>query len=356
MWRQAPLSGSGRIRCCSTSSLSPGGVDRGSGPPGGPKGAHLEFACIARRCGVPIVRPYSGDAATAAPGCLFGLRQRGPRRPRRGDGPGRISCGRRVKAMLQPDGPIRGVALAQHATKDGTFSNLELVFTTADQTAVAVIPLGDTAPHDGSLLVAWYRLSGTGERQFLFSATIRVGPGGRAFSQAVAERGLAPGIYEVVAQLGQRQVRSRNVRPSGERDRTSRASPSCRLIRPATVSLSTREEWDLTSEGEAWYTEPRTPDRQPPRPGPCQSDTINASMTPMTDVTASLFFLGQCSARSLSATVAGATRQVASDDAPGDPLSSIYGVVDVCEVPGESDMPGTLVHFVAAGSDSGAAA
>ena len=72
----------------------------------------------------------------------------------------------------------------------------------------------------------------------------------------------------------------------------------------------------------------------------------------MTDVKASVWWLGSCPSQTLTATVSGPPVTLATaENAPG-PLSNLYGQTDVCELPGGSDLPGTVVRFEAGGSAS----
>jgi hypothetical protein len=56
----------------------------------------------------------------------------------------------------------------------------------------------------------------------------------------------------------------------------------------------------------------------------------------------------------LNATVAGVTQTLAQDAGPAGPLSGLSGIVDVCAVPGGSDLPGAVVGFASSASDGAA--
>jgi hypothetical protein len=73
-------------------------------------------------------------------------------------------------------------------------------------------------------------------------------------------------------------------------------------------------------------------------------------MSPMTDVSASAFGVGPCTEFTLTATVSGTPQVIGSDDSLTGPISSVYGAADVCELPGGSDLPGTVVHLELSGS------
>jgi hypothetical protein len=111
---------------------------------------------------------------------------------------------------------------------------------------------------------------------------------------------------------------------------------------------------EIPTPGEQGWYEPEAP-AEPSAPRPCAVDSINGSMSPMTDVRASAWFLGECTARTLTAAVSGPPVTLASSTEPGGPLSSLHGAADICtDLAGGSDLPGTVVHYTATGSDGAA--
>jgi hypothetical protein len=223
----------------------------------------------------------------------------------------------------------------------------QLLFSTEDTSAVAVVVVGDDAPAEGSLSVAWYLLTGVDDREPLFTHEIAVGQGGRAFSEGVAPDGLAPGLYEVVATLEGFQVRTPwVVREPGERSDVAARSVAGALAQEA-------EPWETPSAGDSYWWNDGVPpvEPSPPPPGPCEISEIVGGFDPMTEVTEAVYWRGTCSTMALSASVAGEPVTLASG--PVDPeISAIRsGNTDICALDGGSDMPGTVVHFVATGSE-----
>lgn len=253
------------------------------------------------------------------------------------------------KPRLQSDGPLRGVVLAKGVNKQGSIVGPRLAFTTRDKQATAVIGLGRDAPK-ATLTVAWYRLVGAGGRQHLFSHKIRVGPGALAFSQGVAKGGLAPGLYETVATLGERQVRT----PWLVRRRGSAAlvsAPAADGASPELISSRSAQgtpSWDLPSPGESGV---RGEDGLPLPDGErdtCEVQSLDAGWTPYTDLDVAAFWLGPCSMLTLSAGVTGALVPLGSE---GPPLTGpVTGQADLCGLPGGSDLPGTVIRIEATGS------
>ena len=256
--------------------------------------------------------------------------------------------------ILEPDGPLHGVMMTGALPAEGPVTDWRLGFTTADREAVAVVGVGDDAAEGGEVVVAWYSLTGPGTRELLFSQRVEVRPGVPVFSQGVAEPGLAPGTYEVAATLGDRQVRAPWVVRVG--DEPARDTDVSGVVAPS-VQGSTLEDWEIPTPGEQGWYEPQGPS-EPSEPGPCTLDAndVRGGMTPMTDVSVSAFFLGECSARTLTAAVAGTPVVLASSAETDGPLSSLHGAADVCtDLAGGSDLPGTVVHLAATGSDGAAA-
>lgn len=254
--------------------------------------------------------------------------------------------------MLQPDGPLRGLALVAEANRDGTFTEPQLTFTTNDTEATAVVGLGTDVQEDATLTVGWYRLAGLDGREPLFTHEIPVGPGGHAFSQGVAGAGLAPGLYQTVATLGDRQVRTPwVVRAADPEVAAAPGSPAYALMSTGTQTQSTLEDWEIPGPGESGWSTPEAPPAEPSPPGPCEIDNIFAGSEPMRDVSASVYWLGTCSAITLTATVSGPPQTLVSREIAEGDLSFLRGDADVCELPGGSDLPGTAVRFGVEGSD-----
>jgi hypothetical protein len=283
-----------------------------------------------------VVAVWGGGAASGA--------ARGSAKPPRVDD---------AKPILEPDGPLRGVVMTGALPEAGPVTEWRLAFTTADREATAIIGLGSEARKGARLRVAWYRVDGPGKRTHLFSQRLKVrAGGGLAYSQGVAERGLAPGSYEIVATLGKRQVRVPWVVRVGDASANAPvAGASRRGFSAPGAQASTLEDWELPTPGEQGWYEPEPP-AEPSAPGPCTLDSIIGSMSPMTDVRASAWYLGSCSSKTLTASVTGAPVTLASSVETEGPLSALHGAVDVCtDLAGGSDLPGTVVHLAATGSD-----
>lgn len=251
------------------------------------------------------------------------------------------------RAPLQPDGPLRGISFGDRLRADGSIVRPRLGFTTEDTLVTAVVGLGADVAEGSTLTIAWYRLVGVDGREPLFSHEVAVGPGGLAFSEGVADGGLAPGLYETVAFLGDRQVRAPWVVQAVEA--SSRARAASALLR---FEL---EPWEVPSAGESgWWNEGSAPAPDATPAGTCELSSILPGTVPMRDVKASVHWLGPCTELVLSATVSGPPVEIGSlhgfTNALGDVLpSGPYGQIDVCELPGGSDLPGTVVRFQVTG-------
>ena len=205
----------------------------------------------------------------------------------------------------------------------------------------AVIGIGDV--RDGStLVVSWYRVEGTGEREALFSHDISLGSGGEAFSTAVAPGGIAPGIYDVEAALDDHVIHT----PAVVLDA---ASPNVVSGDAATGD----EGSSLPESGEAGWSDGVGPPPEQTPTDTCTLDSIDPGMVPVDNVAASAWLLGPCTTGSLSATVSGPPTLLASSDSLEGPRSGLYGATGVCRLSGGSDLPGTVVHFEVTGSASG---
>jgi hypothetical protein len=255
------------------------------------------------------------------------------------------------KLPLQPDGPLRGLAMVPGVEIDGFALEPQLRFSTEDTAAAAVVVVGDDAPADGTLSVAWYLLTGIDGRESLFTHRIAVGQGGLAFSEGLAPGGLAPGLYEVVATLEEFQLRTPWVvrepeDPSGVAARAVAAASSGALAQEA-------EPWETPGAGDSYWWNDGVPPEEPspPPPGPCEILDVFGGFDPMTAVTGGVGWRGTCSTMAMTATVAG--EQVTMFSGPVDPELAPHtgGIADVCAVPGGSDLPGTVVRLAATGSE-----
>lgn len=242
--------------------------------------------------------------------------------------------------MLRPDAPLRGLALTRHIGRSDPAIRPTLAFTSDDTVATAVIGLGNV-PEGSALTVTWYRLTGIDERDLLFSQEIAVGPGGRAYSQGIAAGGLTPGTYDTVATMDDHLVHT----PWMVQE--AKAAPAAASAQAA----SGDESWDVPESGDSGWYAPDTPPGPPAPPGPCEVDAIHPGFDPLTDVMASVFWIGQCSHMALTATISGAPQEVASTEVTEASLSFLPGRADLCDLPGRSDLPGTVVKWAATGSE-----
>jgi hypothetical protein len=254
------------------------------------------------------------------------------------------------KPPLRPDGPLRGLVMATGIAQDRSLIDPRLGFATDDKAATAIVGIGLDVSDGATLTVAWYRLRGVDGREHLFSHKIVVGPGGLAHSEGVAGKGLAPGLYETVATMRNRQVRAPwVVRVAAEPQRYGAGSAEFTSF--VGQAPSPQEDWEVPGPGESgWDGDlPPPPDASPP--DTCTIVGFDPGLVPLTDVTASAFALGPCSELTLDATVAGPPVRIGSME-PAHAFSWVYGQVDVCSLPGGSDLPGTVVRFEVSGSAS----
>lgn len=239
-----------------------------------------------------------------------------------------------------PDGSVRGVVLGDKAGEH-VIEGQRLAFTTDDTSATAFVFLGPDVAEAATVTVTWYAGFGDDRRE-LFAHEIAAEPGTVAYSEGVAEGGLEPGLYEIEAALDGHRVRTPWVVQSP--DSTGGAG--------GTAATSTLEDWEIPTPGDSGTADWDTP--APPTPAPprttCEADAIIAGVDPMRDVTASGWALGPCEELTLSATVSGAPQVIGSNDSPGHTISSVFGAADVCELPGGSDLPGTVVRLEMSGS------
>jgi hypothetical protein len=90
----------------------------------------------------------------------------------------------------------------------------------------------------------------------------------------------------------------------------------------------------------------------PPPPGPCEIAGLTTGFDPMRTAEARATWIGTCSAMRLDAAVSGSPATIASlETIAAGALPELRGAIDLCELPGGSDLPGTTVRWTATGSD-----
>jgi hypothetical protein len=251
------------------------------------------------------------------------------------------------KPLLAPDGPLHGLILANGVERDGAIREPRVTFTTLDESATAVVPLGKDVPGGAKLTIAWYRVT-LRSRNHLFSHTVVVGPGGVAYSEGVAPAGLAPGTYETVAQLAERQVRARwfvREEPAGvERQAAGDGS----ILISQNEPVSAREyDWEPPEPGDADYVPPEHPEPDPRDAGPC-AVRVSANVVPVSGLTGVATWEGACSTMAMRAEIAGSIRSLLEMDvSAGDHLEGAS--TDLCD-PISSDLPGTPIVITVIGS------
>jgi hypothetical protein len=242
---------------------------------------------------------------------------------------------------MGPDGPLLGIATVARRPS-GLVVEPQAGFTTDDTEATVLISLADDvdADADATLTVSWYVRTAPNERQLLFEHAIVVGPTGLAWSQGVAPTGLAPGVYETVAALGDHAVQMPWI------------------VEPVATGVAATgdEDWNIPSEGDSgWYTPDDTPIPDF-RAGPCSIQSVHGAFTPIADVYVMASWYGTCSTMTLAATVSGPLETLFEADTSQDEngIESSRSVT-VCDLPGGSDLPGTVVSVSATGSDGSTA-
>ncbi|HWM21906.1 MAG TPA: hypothetical protein VNO51_19600 [Ilumatobacteraceae bacterium] len=241
---------------------------------------------------------------------------------------------------LQPDWPLGGIWLASGLDSDGVIIDPRLAFSTDDVAVAAVVALGADVPDSATLLVEWFRV-GIDERVPLFTHEIPVGPRGLAVSRGAAPGGLAPGFYQVVATLGEHQTMTPWVVREAEP-----ASSSADGLRMGLPTRSAPAPEPPSDDDYDWTGERGTPLGPEPPPGPCAPREITAHTSPITSVYAWADWAGICTTLKITAAVSGPPATLFSGDVSEFEIRS-GGTpnVDVCDLPGGSDMPGTVVHF-----------
>ena len=251
--------------------------------------------------------------------------------------------------VSQPDGPLRGLVLTTaDIAEDGSSTPPRLAFTTGDTQVTALVGLGGEVPEGSGLTVSWYRRTGFDGRELLFAQDITIGPGGSAFSEGLAPGGLAPGVYETVATLAEREVATPWVVRIAEPEAGGAAASG--EISAAAASTGD-EDWNVPEPGDSGWNEPQ-PEASPPPPGPCRILGVHPDFEPFLDAEAKVLWDGTCSTMSLAATVAGSPQTLATRtdiDPAGAHL--LNAAAEVCSLPGGSDLPGTVVAWTATGSD-----
>lgn len=118
--------------------------------------------------------------------------------------------------------------------------------------------------------------------------------------------------------------------------------------------MSSQDDLEVPSAGESGWDG----DLPPPPPGSppdtCTVNDINVYPNPYNTLDTSAGLIGPCSTATLTATVSGPPVTIASDleQLSSGAASSIFAQIDVCELPGGSDFPGTVVQFEVTGSAS----
>jgi hypothetical protein len=121
----------------------------------------------------------------------------------------------------------------------------------------------------------------------------------------------------------------------------------------ASQPASATEEWETpTDDGSGWTGEEGTPPGSPSPPGPCALELVSGRFTPLTEVLGFVGWTGTCAHLTIAAGVSGPPVPIYSADVSQDEngIDSSPNV-EVCDLPGGSDMPGTVVRFEAAMDD-----
>ncbi|HEX4980468.1 MAG TPA: hypothetical protein VFV63_02175 [Ilumatobacteraceae bacterium] len=255
------------------------------------------------------------------------------------------TAGAESTSPLQPDWPLGGIWLASGLDPDGAIVDPRLAFTTDDVAVAAVVALGADVPDGATLVVEWFAVD-LDERESLFTHEIPVGPGGLAVSRGAAPGGLAPGFYEIVATLGDHRTTTpwvvREAQPDGSTVTGLRSAPHAPSApAPAPLEPPSDDDYD-------WTGERGTPLGPEPPPGPCEPSLLIGQFTPLTSVYGSVSWLGTCTTLEIAASVAGPPATLRSSDVSDfEVRSDSTPSVPVCDLPGGSDMPGTVVRFEA---------
>jgi hypothetical protein len=256
------------------------------------------------------------------------------------------------KPFFQADGPLHAVLVGVH--EDGRPRDPSPRFKTADTEVNAYVGLGDSVEEKSILVVSWYRRTVYGEREHLFSHRIEVEPNRVARSQGVARSGLAPGIYETVATLGDWQVRTPWLvtEVAAEERSLSSAGAAQASSAPPEAGFGALDDWPW---GEEQASDP--PPSASRDDGPCSFGSVSVRTLVFAQVRAD--WSGRCERVTIGASVAGLPETLVTLNAPeyrnelGDLFHSAAGESDFCDLPGGSDLPGTVVRGVA--TDSGGA-
>jgi hypothetical protein len=253
-------------------------------------------------------------------------------------------------APLESDPPLVGVIMAADP-RQAPDDDLErrLAFTSGDTAAYAIVPVMPDAP-GGVVAVAWYRTTADGGRRLLFTHEVAVSAvGGRVVSEGLAPGGLAPGLYETVATLGDKQVR----RPWIIRRAKVRS-----LSGSATASPSPPGAGAVDWEERVYVDE--NPERDPQRvdDGPCE---VEAQVRAAAETRVDAWWTGTCSSITISATLEGPLEPLRTFTpsehvtVTGNPLTPQTATTSACLLPGGSDLPGAVVTGVVTAAEGSSA-
>lgn len=280
-------------------------------------------------------------AAVAGTGCSGGGSAEQARPAEAGGGAERTTSD---TPLFGASGPLRGVYTASEVPGEPGLPTPRLGFPAGNGPVTAVIVLGADTPARASLTITWYRRRVEGRQKVAESEIETKGGPGYAVSRARVRPQLSPGLYEVEARLGGHRVRSAWVVMAEATDPATPGSSS-----QAATGGTTLEDWEVDTGTYPDWGEPE-PTPSPPRPpGPCEPYNIFAGLDPMTDLTVSAFALGLCKSLSVAVAVAGPPRVIGRQE--GDPVGHVHGNTDICQLPGGSDLPGTVVTIEVAGTD-----
>lgn len=233
------------------------------------------------------------------------------------------------KPALASDGPLSILVVSAAVGPGGEPVDVRPGFTPADKEVNAVVFVGEDVEEGATLDISWYR-TGDG-RRLLFTHELEAAPIGRARSQGVASTGLAPGAYEVVATLGERQVRT----PWLVRE----AGPTRAL-----AAATSEDDWEPPSAGTASFSE--TSGNDGPDEGACRIVDFDVYVRVL--LSTGVLAHGACTSISVGAAVGGPPQTFFTT-----PHRQFTVETDLCEIPGGSDLPGAVV--LAEVRDSGGA-
>ncbi len=257
-------------------------------------------------------------------------------------------------------------------------------FGPTDRQVAAIVRIG---PHPGAtkLAIGWSRLDLFGRPRPLFSQTTPVRAGVFAWSLATARRAFTPGDFEVTATLGRERVSTRfavtfrdpardGARPTrgGVRHSGFPTGPEGRLATGAQLAFlhssqpapsllfAALDDQSQAGEGGGQSIEPGESGSAPPDDWDQPADVASTSQPPdsapqpcgvgpvlafaNTDTTATVTAATNawnCGGAEVVLYAAGGSAEQEVARAPG----TIRTLVDPCELPGGSDLPGAVVRF-----------